>query len=126
MGLGSVLKSLSHQFHGLSMTHRAPRGVDTRQLYVNGDRVPRAALDTTAAGPDFTKTATGYNVTGASAATMLTLFEKPARPEVSARVEWRSIRCAIEGITQTNAEGEPLRVALDIDAAGRVHGGERR
>ena len=67
-----------------------------RQLYVNGVRAQRARTSLKPAG--FTKTATGYSVTGAMAAKMAALTNQQD-VEVVSLVKYLDYRCSMAGIS---------------------------
>lgn len=82
-------------------------GLETRQLYVNGRRATRARSDVT--GSDFTKTATGYTVTGTDAQVLSSLTH-PGDVEIQSNVDWMGYRCGIDSVT---TQGATAQVTMD-------------
>jgi len=79
---------------------RAPQGLRTRQLYVDGRRAVRAQSDEDPAG--FTKTATGYRSTDLD----LSAAPNPGDIEVLYNWRWKSFRCPVDSIS-----GEQITMA---------------
>ncbi|MFJ5266584.1 discoidin domain-containing protein [Streptomyces sp. NPDC088387] len=67
-------------------------GIDTRQLYVNGDLKTRARSGKNPSG--FAKNATGYTFTDSS----LNAYKRPADLEVVSSWGWKLMRCPVESI----------------------------
>ena len=72
---------------------RAPKGLATRQLYVDGRRAVRAQSELDPAG--FTKTADGYRSTELD----LSQAENPGDMEVLSNWRWKSFRCPVASIS---------------------------
>ncbi|WP_330175976.1 discoidin domain-containing protein [Streptomyces sp. NBC_01498] len=68
-------------------------GLDTRQLYVNGELKTRARGAKNPAG--FSKTSTGYTFTDDS----ITGYQRPADLEVASSWGWKLMRCRVDSIS---------------------------
>ena len=66
--------------------------LETRQLYVNGDRAIRARSQMNP--PGFAKTATGYSTSDLAMET----WKNPSDVEVASRVLWKEFRCPVAAI----------------------------
>ncbi|MDT4985383.1 MAG: hypothetical protein QOF95_2873, partial [Pseudonocardiales bacterium] len=75
--------------------YKAHLGVDTRQLYVNGELETRARGADNPAG--FTKTATGYTITDTS----MDAWQNQSDVEVVSRWGWMEYRCPVQSIVGT-------------------------
>jgi hypothetical protein len=71
---------------------RAPQGLNTRQLYVDGRRAVRAQSELNP--PGFKKTPTGYSTTNAAMAN----WRNPSDIEVLSNWRWKSFRCPVDSI----------------------------
>ena len=68
-------------------------GLDTRQLYVNGELRTRARSEKNPAG--FSKTSTGYTFTDSA----ISAYKRPSDLEVVSSWGWKLMRCPVESIS---------------------------
>lgn len=87
-------------------------GLNTRQLYVDGRRAPRA--QSTINPPGFTKTATGYTTTSGAMAK----WRNQSDIEVLSNWRWKSFRCPVASIV-----GHQIRMAQPCWHNANVFGG---